>query len=199
MLVLCDVLRPSFELTQIDLLAQIEAKMNAEPEKERNKVEEEIFMNSYIPQTLNDVFDAERDTQRVAEGEAKDLVYAKLLGDSNFTHPSSTTDAEQAMRQLSLNPAEQQQQQMQSKKKTLSNDSDMSLSDSSDEDEDEDDEDSGSEDEDEDGRPRGKRFEDRDAKKERKRQAKEEARERRKQKLPKAEKKKKIKNSRKRK
>ncbi|ORY98935.1 RIO1 family-domain-containing protein [Syncephalastrum racemosum] len=189
-------------------LEQIEAKMNAEPEQERNKVEEEIFMNSYIPQTLNDVYDAERDTQRVAEGEAKDLVYAKLLGESNFTHLPSTTDAEQAMRQLSLNPAEEQQQQQQQQKqkqkrakKTLSHvDSDVSLSDSSDDDADDDDEEeSDSEDEDEEGRPRGKRFEDRDAKKERKRQAKEDARERRKQKLPKAEKKKKIKNSRKRK
>ncbi|KAI8148250.1 RIO1 family-domain-containing protein [Fennellomyces sp. T-0311] len=150
-------------------LEEIQAKMNSEPEKERNKIEEEVFMKSYIPQTLEEVVDAERDTLRVAEGKGKNLVYANLLGDSNFQASASVESAKDQVADLRI-------------------DSDSEDEDSSDEDS-----------EDEENTPRGKRFEDKDAKKERKQKAKEEARERRKQKLPKSEKKRKIKNSKKRK
>ncbi|KAI9484461.1 RIO1 family-domain-containing protein [Zychaea mexicana] len=54
-------------------LEEIQAKMDAEPEKERNKVEEDIFMKSYIPQSLEEVVDAERDTLRIAEGKGKNV------------------------------------------------------------------------------------------------------------------------------
>ena len=47
--------------------------MNSEPEKERNTIEEQIFMKSYIPQTLEEVIDVERDTLRIAEGKGKNV------------------------------------------------------------------------------------------------------------------------------
>lgn len=55
------------------ILLQIQQKLNAEPEKERNTTEEEIFKRSYIPQTLEEVIDVERDTLRVADGGGKDV------------------------------------------------------------------------------------------------------------------------------
>lgn len=47
--------------------------MNAQPEGERNKLEEDIFKQSYIPQTLNEVIDVERDTLKVAAGQGRDV------------------------------------------------------------------------------------------------------------------------------
>ncbi|CAH7676666.1 atypical/RIO/RIO1 protein kinase [Phakopsora pachyrhizi] len=45
-----------------------------------SKHEEAVFKKSFIPRTLNEVYDAERDVQRVIRGEAKDLIYANLTG-----------------------------------------------------------------------------------------------------------------------
>ena len=53
--------------------------MDQQPET-NNKEEEEIFKKSYIPTTLEEVIDIERDTLLVEKGEAKKLVYADLLG-----------------------------------------------------------------------------------------------------------------------
>ncbi|ORZ09294.1 RIO1 family-domain-containing protein [Absidia repens] len=76
-----------------EALEKIQMKMNADPEKERNTREEDIFMKSYIPQTLNEVIDVERDTLLVAEGEGKDLVYSNLLGQSNFSQQNQLKEA----------------------------------------------------------------------------------------------------------
>ncbi|KAI8459110.1 hypothetical protein BY996DRAFT_6410396 [Phakopsora pachyrhizi] len=45
-----------------------------------SKHEEAVFKKSFIPRTLNEVYDAERDVLRVIRGEAKDLIYANLTG-----------------------------------------------------------------------------------------------------------------------
>ncbi|KAI9264897.1 RIO1 family-domain-containing protein [Phascolomyces articulosus] len=182
----------SNEDEQVDRkLEEIQAKMNAEPEKERNKIEEEIFMKSYIPQTLEEVVDAERDTLRIAEGKGNNLVYANLLGDSNFQQLNKNADA-------SLVKTEKKIASLRIDEDTTDDDEDDS------DHEEEDEEEIGSEDEEEDDDdkqkgPKGKRFEDKEAKKQRKQKAKEEAREKRKQKLPKAEKKRQIQKSKKRK
>ncbi|KAG2209004.1 hypothetical protein INT45_004659 [Circinella minor] len=173
-------------------LEEIQTKMNSEPEKERNTIEEQIFMKSYIPQTLEEVIDVERDTLRIAEGKGKNLVYANLLGDSNF----------QQMKQENNN-----NNVSKSNEKKIA---DLRIDDSDTSDEDDDikdseeeglsnsDEDDDSDSDSEEKGQRGKRFEDKEAKKLRKQKTKEEAREKRKQKLPKAEKKRKIKNSKRR-
>lgn len=165
----------SNEDTVVDArLEHIQEEMNANPNLEINTIEDEIFMKSYIPTTLDEVIDIDRDTLIVEEGGGGNLVYADLLG----------TGVTKSMKQLEI---ESDQEEDESK-------SDDSDEDSNDEDNSDDDS------EDENGErkprvPRGKKNEDKDDKKDRKKKTKEEARERRKHKLPKAEKKRKIKTS----
>ncbi|KAL0136219.1 RIO1-domain-containing protein, partial [Mucor lusitanicus] len=166
-------------------LEKIQEEMNANPSLEINSVEDEIFMKSYIPTTLEEVIDIDRDTLIVEQGDGKNLVYADLLG----------TGVTKSVQQLSIDDDDDDDK---SEAEAAEN-SDSADNDDDDNDDDDDEEDS----EDEDGErkpktPRGKKNEDKDDKKERKQKAKEEARERRKHKLPKAEKKRKIKTSSKR-
>ncbi|KAG0174041.1 protein kinase rio1 [Apophysomyces sp. BC1034] len=179
------------EEAEVDsMLEKIQSKMNSEPETERNKIEEDIFMKSYIPQTLEEVIDVERDTLLIAEGEGKDLVYANLLGKSNVDGDAKTRNS--SAKPITL------------EKLSIQDDSeeDKSESDSDEEDDDSDVSDDSDDSDDErtpDKYTKGKKNEDKDAKKLRKQKAKEEAKERRKHKLSKAEKKRKIKLSRKKK
>ncbi|PWN93191.1 RIO1-domain-containing protein [Acaromyces ingoldii] len=134
----------------------------------RAKGDEAVFRQAYIPQSLNEVFDPERDIDVVKQGGAKDLIYGNVLG------------------------VEDEQQQEGS--------GSDSSSEEEDDDEDEDEDGDGEEDEGEGGAkkkktPKGHKHEDRDAKRERKREVKEAARERRKHKMPKAEKKKRMRAS----
>ncbi|KAF9241115.1 RIO1-domain-containing protein [Melanogaster broomeanus] len=133
--------------------------------------EDSVFLQSYIPRTLNEVYDPERDIDVLKGGEGKKLIYADTIGLLDPSQPASRDhhvhfDGDQ------------------------SDGSDVSDS-TSDE--------VGAEGEREGvGRkvPKGHRHEDRDAKKERKKTVKAEAREKRKNKMPKAEKKRRIKNTR---
>lgn len=45
------------------------------------EVDNEVFRNQYIPQTLEQVYDIEKDAQRLGKGEGGDLVYSNLLAD----------------------------------------------------------------------------------------------------------------------
>lgn len=45
------------------------------------EVDNEVFRNQYIPQTLEQVYDIEKDAQRLGQGEGNDLVYKNLLAD----------------------------------------------------------------------------------------------------------------------
>lgn len=40
--------------------------------------QDKVFKRSYIPRTLNEVFDPERDVQRIAQGEQDQLIYAEV-------------------------------------------------------------------------------------------------------------------------
>ncbi|KAL1935978.1 hypothetical protein VTP01DRAFT_112 [Rhizomucor pusillus] len=171
-------------------LEKIQAKMNAQPEGERNKLEEDIFKQSYIPQTLNEVIDVERDTLKVAAGQGRDLVYANLLDETTLNEESGEKDDGIANKIASLSV---QSSDDESVEEEVISAGDLTASDSEDDDEEDDNEN------DKPRGPKGKKFEDKEAKRERKQKAKEEARERRKHKLPKSEKKRKIKNSKRRK
>ena len=132
------------------------------------EVDKEVFRNQYIPQTLEQVYDVERDAGQVGRGGKEDLVYKNLLADRLPTTHTVSADV-QAEEAASSND----------------NDSDRSSSGT------EDDPDGifatkG---------PRGKRFEDKDTKKEHKKQVKEEKREQRLKKMPKHVKKKLISSS----
>lgn len=111
--------------------------------------DEEVFRNAYIPQTLNEVYDPERDIDVRNEGKGDDLIYANVIGVDERNESVSDEDSS-----ASETPQG-------AKDKT----------------------------------PRGHKYEDKDAKKDRKKQVKEAARERRKTKMPKAEKKKRMRAS----
>ncbi|KAI8885561.1 Serine/threonine-protein kinase Rio1 [Backusella circina FSU 941] len=162
-------------------LEEIQAKMNENPEAEINSAEDQIFLKSYIPTTLDEVIDIERDTLIVEKGEAKNLVYADLLG----------TGVTSSVQRLQLSDDDE----------SVQNDEPSSEENQSDSEEEGSDDDSDDSDDSDDRKKasRCKKDEDKDDKKERKKKAKEEAREKRKHKLPKAEKKRKIKTSRKKK
>lgn len=52
-----------------------------EEEKQKQEEDDDVFRNQYIPQTLDQVYDIERDAALVNSGEASDLPYQALLAD----------------------------------------------------------------------------------------------------------------------
>ncbi|QRV92473.1 atypical/RIO/RIO1 protein kinase [Ceratobasidium sp. AG-Ba] len=151
---------------------QPEAQNDRAPARSEEQ-DDAVFLKSYIPRTLNDVYDPERDIARLQRGEGKDLIYGDLTGVVSLNEGKIANKGEKG------------------------SDVDDSETDEADSDgsDDERPEGAGVEDEFVERKPRGKRHEDKDAKKERKKVAKEEAREKRKHKMPKAEKKRRIKTT----
>ncbi|KAF9510961.1 hypothetical protein BS47DRAFT_1331352 [Hydnum rufescens UP504] len=133
------------------------------PLLEEEAQEDAVFLKSYIPRTLAEVFDPERDVAKMTRGEGAELIYAGITG---VVEANRTKDERQTSGQSS----------------DLEGDSENE---------------DGSE---SDGvhsvrAPRGHRHEDRGEKKERKQAVKEQARQRRQNKIPKAEKKRRIKQT----
>ena len=137
------------------------------------EVETEVFRNQYIPQTLEQVYDVERDVREVAKGAQDNLVYRGLLAEKLEPQVPVTEDGKSA------DVAEDDSQ--------ISSNGEM--------------EGDGDNDVDPFAKkaPRGKRFEDKDAKKEHKKQVKEEKKEQREKKIPKKVKKQMINGSTRRK
>ncbi|EGP89233.1 unnamed protein product [Zymoseptoria tritici ST99CH_3D1] len=138
----------------------------SENEEETTEVDNEVFRQQYIPQNLEQVYDIERDGERMQQGDS--LVYQGLLAEQKPSDAQEKDEADVA-------------------KDHSAEDSVDDVSDSDSED--------GSYEERESGPPRGKRFEDKDAKKEHKKAVKEEKREKRKEKIPKHLKKKMVSSS----
>ncbi|CAF3471718.1 unnamed protein product [Fusarium graminearum] len=144
----------------IDVLYENRADVTGEDNAAQEEVDNEVFRNQYIPQTLEQVYDIEKDAQRVGQGQGNDLVYSNLLPDQVIA-PKKTEgekgddDKEQGS--------------------TSDSDEGASLSD----------DDSHDEADFEKGTPRGRRFEDKDEKKAHKQAVKEAKREKRKEKMPK--------------
>ena len=136
------------------------------------EVETEVFRNQYIPQTLEQVYDIERDVGEVAKGGQDNLVYRDLLAEKlapgvPVADEEGSASAVEGDNQGSLNDEEGE------------GDSDFDPFAKK--------------------APRGKRFEDKDAKKEHKKQVKEEKKEQREKKIPKKVKKQMISGSTRRK
>jgi RIO kinase 1 len=130
---------PVQEPALIDTLEKLFAERPAVEEGEQaaadQEVENEVFRQQYIPQTLEQVYDFERDAEKVGKGLKDDLVYRNLLADKVPMSSGNEADGEDTM---------------------------GGSSSAEDDDEGSDTED---ESRFEKGRPRGKRFEDKDAKK----------------------------------
>lgn len=161
-----------------------DAEEDREERQEREREEQDrVFKQSYIPRTLNEVYDAERDVQRVLKGEKDELIYAQVAGVvAPKTARSSAKTAHFAGAEAGL--------------------ADGVASSEEDSDDEESDEEDGEDGDGEEGegegnerKPRGKRHEDKEAKKERKQAVKEEKREKRKEKIPKGVKKAKVKKT----
>ena len=133
------------------------------------EVETEVFRNQYIPQTLEQVYDVERDVGEVAKGGQDNLVYRDLLAEKLAPEVPVADEGESAS--------------------AVEGDSQDTS----------DDEGEGDNDPFAKKAPRGKRFEDKDAKKEHKKQVKEEKKEQREKKIPKKVKKQMISGSTRRK
>ncbi|KAI0393888.1 putative extragenic suppressor of the bimD6 mutation [Xylariaceae sp. FL0594] len=121
------------------------------------EVDNEVFRQQYIPQTLEQVYDIEKDAERIGHGEGDKLVYRNLLADQVVLPKTEEEKSEQEQ-----------------------SDEGAALESSDGSDEESDDEDRFAK-----GPPRGKRFEDKEEKKQRKQAAKEEKSEKRKEKMPK--------------
>ncbi|KAL8861631.1 MAG: hypothetical protein Q9178_002156 [Gyalolechia marmorata] len=134
---------------------------------DRAEVDAEVFRNQYIPQTLEQVYDMERDVDHIARGGQEDLVYRDLLADKLVLEAPNG----QAVTAIASKSDDDNQNQG------------SEAGDSGDDDE---------SDPFAKKQPRGKRFEDKESKKDHKKQVKEEKREKRENKMPKHVKKKLI-------
>ncbi|KAH8805555.1 RIO1 family-domain-containing protein [Xylogone sp. PMI_703] len=135
-----------------------------------NEVDTEVFRQQYIPQTLEQVYDFERDAEKVRKGQKEDLIYRNLLADRLPLLSGNEADAEDTVGDSTERASEEQSESGNSEE-----DDDGSRF--------------------EKGVPRGKRFEDKEAKKAHKQAVKEEKREKRKEKMPKHIKKKLVSSS----
>ena len=127
-------------------------------ERQRAEMEDEVFRQEYIPQTLEQVYDVERDAEKYGKGEGDELIYQALLAKTDMP----TVVPDDSIDQLRDSSTGEEDE----------NDSDS--------------EDSGDREwTEKSSTPRGKRFQDKDEKKTHKQQVKEEKRERRKTKMPK--------------
>ncbi|KAI5465316.1 RIO1 family-domain-containing protein [Mariannaea sp. PMI_226] len=122
------------------------------------EVDNEVFRNQYIPQTLEQVYDVEKDAQKVGKGEGNELVYKNLLADQVVEPKGADEEGSESDASEDGEDAD-------------------GASLGSDE--------SGDESRFEKGRPRGRKFEDKDEKKQHKQAVKDAKREKRKEKMPK--------------
>lgn len=178
-----------------------------EPEPQAAEVDDAVFMKSYIPRSLGEVYDPERDIDIMKAGGSDKLIYAGITGLSIHDKGEGVGEAERAeeaeeegIKETQPSPesqpatAEPTPETQDEKPKsteptepTETTDKDAKSVRWADEDETDDDDDDDTE-PDFDPKPRGFRHEDKDSKKERKKALKEENREKRKNKMPKSEK-----------
>jgi RIO kinase 1 len=57
------------------------------------EVDNEVFRQQYIPQTLQQVYDIEKDAKTIGAGQGEDLVYKNLLADTVVSKDTKTTPA----------------------------------------------------------------------------------------------------------
>ncbi|OWZ70352.1 hypothetical protein AYX14_04248 [Cryptococcus neoformans] len=184
-----------------------------------DKTDDAVFMESYIPRTLAEVYDPERDVDVLKSGGGDELIYAGVTGlklaheSANAKEKEKEKEKEKQSASAGANKGEgvdvdesvEKGKKGKGKKskdeagKNGKSPKSVRFEDEVDEEQDEDDDAQKAEEEDEeegmDKKSRGFRHEDRESKKERKKAVKEEQREKRKTKMPKAEKQKLIKKS----
>lgn len=177
------------------LRAEIEKILAERTDEEEDQVETEVFRKQYIPQTLDEVYDAELDAENLKVTGREALVYKDLLAplkdekpDPKSTLSGATHSTEEGVQVSEQNlDADGGVPLAEDDSNASEADSDAGGSGESDAEDEDDFADS--------GRPRGKRFLDKDEKRDHKRKVKEEKREKRATKMPKNVKKKLVKDS----
>jgi RIO kinase 1 len=77
----------------IEKLFQSTEKLTEE-EKIKDERDDEVFRNQYIPQTLEQVYDIERDAELVGQGQGDGLIYQSLLADKTPGNDGGSDDTE---------------------------------------------------------------------------------------------------------
>ncbi|GAA5846150.1 hypothetical protein JCM9279_005837 [Rhodotorula babjevae] len=174
---------------------QAAAQARGEEEQQRPTASDEaVFAQAYIPRTLDQVYDAERDVEKVLRGEGKGLIYADITGVANIhLGGGKKGEEEQGDEAAAAAPGKVEGAPVRKEGEEgpeRSGDESEGSDDGSD-----DGEDGSDDDEDQERRPRGKKHEDKDDKKKRKQETKEKAREKRATKMKKSEKARRMKKS----
>lgn len=142
----------------VDALEKLLANKDDAEDEENTEVDTAVFRQQYIPQTLEQVYDVERDVEKLQAGEGDDLVYRDLLANRGKARtgdeaaPTASEDGSEESGGVSVSEGESDAEGVDPFAKK---------------------------------QPRGKRFEDKEMKKDHKRQVKEEKREQRAKKIPK--------------
>ncbi|KAJ5943678.1 hypothetical protein N7516_003846 [Penicillium verrucosum] len=161
-----DVTAGSEEMTSAIEKLLVAREEGDDEQQEAEDVDTAVFRQQYIPQTLEQVYDVERDAERIRDGEGADLIYGDLLAGGKKKATATDAVEEEAESDASGGVS-------------------VSGSDSDDEETDPF----------APKPPRGKRFEDKDSKRDHKTKVKEEKREQRANKMPKHMKKKLVSGS----
>lgn len=154
------------ELTEVvrRLLRDLDnLKEGTQEQEERDAGDQAVFRQAYIPQTLNEVLDPERDIEKRNQGGKEDLIYKNVIGVDEREGVVAENEETTSEGSSESGSERGSNEEAAADKKERA--------------------------------PRGHRHEDRDAKKERKKEVKEAARERRKTKMPKSEKKRRMRAS----
>ena len=146
-----------------EIASSLDELCEEQPEEEEGKdanaeVDNEVFRNQYIPQTLEQVYDVERDVGEVAKGEQDNLIYHNLLAEKIVPEPPAVKAIEA---RDSIEPSDDEGHTGAGGENNSDGDPFIHKP------------------------PRGKRFEDKDTKKEHKKQVKEEKKVQRENKIPK--------------
>ncbi|KIW93251.1 uncharacterized protein Z519_05856 [Cladophialophora bantiana CBS 173.52] len=180
----------------VELRGEVDRLMAERTEDEQeDEVDNEVFRQQYIPQTLDEVYDVEKDVETLHMQGREALVYKDLLAPLRSEGALAAVDSTPVLvpsDTLSSDVPDQGYLDNEGGGAALRPDgSDGSAA----TDDDNDDHSESSSDSSSPGRPRGKRFQDKDAKRQHKQRVKEEKREKRNNKMPKATKKKLVKDS----
>lgn len=80
-----------------DYLVEVLEGLPKEEETESSAADDAVFRSVYIPQNLEQVYDVERDVERVNRGEAADLIYGEMVvtkNDKKVEEVSESSEAE---------------------------------------------------------------------------------------------------------
>jgi RIO kinase 1 len=126
-------------------------------DQEAEELDTAVFRQQYIPQTLEQVYDVERDAEKIRDGSGADLIYGDLLATGKAKPAEPEVDEESdASGGVSVSGSDSESEEEGAERDPFAKKP-----------------------------PRGKRFEDKDSKREHKAKVKEEKREQRANKMPK--------------